>query len=208
MTSLKDLAGHSTALTTIGSTYHYAMAIVVGKYGIDLKSVRTLPMQSLANDASAVIGGQADTAMLTSNQILPMLSRSQAKLLAWAGEEVPWQVAVMWTSTKTANERADTVTAFLRAVRRGSHDAYAAFVGPDGKRHDGPTAPEITAIIAKYINLPVEQTKSAIGYTDPDLRLDEKDIARQIAWYQAQGFIKGDFGVDKVIDKRYVVPLP
>jgi NitT/TauT family transport system substrate-binding protein len=206
--SFKDLGGHSTALTQVGSTYHYAFAIVAEKYGVDMKTVRTLPLQSLANDAAAVIGGQADTAMLTSNQIPTILQRDQAKLIGWVADEVPWQVAMMWTSTKTANDRHATVDHFLRAVRMGSHDMYDAFVGPDGKRKDGPTAPEMIAIVAKYVNLPLEKTKELIGYTDPDLRLDEKDIARQIAWYRAQGMIKGEVTLNQVIDKRYAKALP
>lgn len=208
LTSLAQLGGHSTALTQIGSTYHYAFAIVAEKYGVDMKTVRTLPLQSLANAAAAVIGGQADSALLTANQIAPILTRDQAKLLAWVGEEVPWQVAVMWTSTKTANERHDTVERFLRAVRHGAHDVYAAYLGPDGKRKDGPTEPEITAIIARYINLPVDKTRSLVGYTDPDLRINEKDIARQIAWYRSQGMLKSDVKLDQAIDPRYAKPLP
>lgn len=206
--SFKDLGGHSTALTQIGSTYHYAFAIVAEKYHVDMKTIRALPLQSLANAAAAVIGGQADTAMLTSNQIPAILQRDQAKLLGWVADEVPWQVAMMWTATKTANERRATVDHFLSAVRRGSHDVYNAFVGPDGKRKDGPGAPEITAIIAKYVHLPVEKTKDLIGYTDPELRLDEKDVARQIAWYRAQGMIKGEVKIGQVLDKRYTKPLP
>jgi NitT/TauT family transport system substrate-binding protein len=206
--SFKDLGGHSTALTQIGSTYHYAFALVAGKYHVDMKTVRTLPLQSLANDAAAVIGGQADTAMLTANQISPILAQGRAKLLGWIGEEVPWQVAMMWTSTKTANGRSATVEHFLSAVRHGSHDVAAAFVGPDGKRKDGPAAPEITAIIAKYIKLPVEKTSKLIGYTDPDLRINEKDVENQLAWYHAQGMIKTKVTIGQVIDKRYAKAMP
>lgn len=206
--SFKDMGGHSTALTQIGSTYHYAFALVASKYHVDMKTVRTLPLQSLANDAAAVIGGQADTAMLTANQIAPILAQDKAKLLGWVGEEVPWQVAMMWTSTKTANTRRATVERFLKAVRHGSHDVDAAFVGPDGKRKDGPTAPEITAIIAKYIKLPVEKTSKLIGYTDPDLRINEKDVANQLAWYHAQGMIKTKVTIGQVIDKRYAKAMP
>ena len=205
--SLKDLAGHSSALTQIGSTYHYALAIVAAKGGVDIKSMRMLPLQSLANDAAAVTGGQADTAMLTSNQILPLLGRGDVKLLAWAGEVVPWQVGVMWTATKTAKERPKLVEAFLRGLRKGAHEVAAAFRGPDGKRRDGPGAPEIIGIIAKHVKLSPAQIEHAIGYMDPDLRLDEGDVARQIAWYQGEGMIKGKFGIDSVIDKRYVKPL-
>jgi NitT/TauT family transport system substrate-binding protein len=38
-------------------------------------------------------------------------------------------------------------------------------------------------------------------FMDPKARIDMADIARQLAWYQAQGF------VDKNVDARAVVDL-
>src|SRR5690348_11152952 len=45
--SLKDLGGHSVALTQIGSTYHYGYALIAEKYHADLKTIRPLPLQSM-----------------------------------------------------------------------------------------------------------------------------------------------------------------
>lgn len=72
----------------------------------------------------------------------------------------------------------------------------------------GPTAPEVLAIIAKYTQQPVEQIARALPYVDAEARLDVKDVLRQIAWYKAEGMIKGEVDGDRIIDKRYVVPLP
>ena len=36
---------------------------------------------------------------------------------------------------------------------------------------------------------------------------DVKDIFHQIAWYQSQGMLKGEFGIEQVIDRRYLLPL-
>jgi NitT/TauT family transport system substrate-binding protein len=206
--SLKKLAGHSTALTQIGSSYHYAFAMVAAKNGVDIAKMRLLPLQSLGNDAAAVVGGQADTSMLTSTILLPLVQQKKMQFLAWVGEEVQWQVSLMWTSAKIADGKPELVKHFLAAVRHGAHDVGKAFVGPDGKKYNGPGADELAAIIGRYVHLSPEQTKIAIGYTDPDLRIDMQDIARQIAWYRSQGMIKDKFGVDKVVDKRFAVPLP
>ena len=82
-----------------------------------------------------------------------------------------------------------------------------AFIGPNGKRRDGPLAPEMLAIIAKYVTRPAEQIKQEIAYVDADGRLDIKDIHRQMAWYKAQGLAEGPVGADVAIDRRYVIPL-
>ena len=208
LTSLKLMAGHSVALTQVGSTYHYAVAIVAEKYGVDMKSMRALPLQSFANVASALSGGQADTGVLTAAGAAPILAAGNAKLLAWVGEETPWQVTTIWTSGKTANDRRDLVERFLRAMRKGAQDFTAAFVGPGGTRRDGPMAPEIVAIIQKYVHLKPEQIEANVGYVDPELRIDTKDIERQLAWYRAQGMLKTPIRLDQVLDSRYAVALP
>jgi len=207
LTSLKSLGGHSVALTQIGSTYHYALAILAEKFGVDMKTIRAVPVQSFANVASAVSGGTVDAGVFTTTGAAPLLAQGSAKLLAWVGEEVPWQVSAAWTATKTANERGDTVVRFLRALRKGSEAYNAAFV-QDGVRKDGPTAPEIVAIIRKYVKLSDEQVRDNAGYADPELRLDVKDVQRQIDWYRSQGMLKGEVTLDQVLDRRYVVALP
>src|SRR5262249_9066274 len=60
--TLKDLAGHSVGVTQIGSSLHYSVALVAEKTGIALDSIRIVPLQSNANVASAVSGGQIDAA--------------------------------------------------------------------------------------------------------------------------------------------------
>jgi NitT/TauT family transport system substrate-binding protein len=208
LTSLKALGGRSIGLTQIGSSYQYAISLVAEKYGVDMKTLKMLPLQSMTNIASSIAGGQADAAVLIATIVLPLVDHGSAKSLGWVGDETPWQVAAIWTSTRNANERSDTITRFLRALRQGAHDYLAAFTGPGGVRQDGPTAPEAYALIGKYLNQTTDQMKVAIGYNDPELRLDVKDVARQIAWFQAQGMIKGEVDIDRVVDKRYATPLP
>lgn len=206
--SLKDLGGHSVGLTQIGSSYQYAVALIAAKYGVDMKSLRMVPLQSMSNIASAVAGGQTDSGVLIVNAAQPLLEHGSARDLGWVGDETPWQVAAIWVSTKTADERRDMVERFMRALRKGTHDYDDAFVAKDGTRRDGPTAPAIYAIMGKYLNQTVDQMKFAIGYTDPDLRLDIKDVQRQIDWYRAQGMVKDAVDVGAIVDKRYAVPLP
>jgi hypothetical protein len=93
-------------------------------------------------------------------------------------------------------------------VRKGAHEYVAAFVGPDGKRADQPSAPAVLEIISKYVDQPPERIKKAIAYVDPDARLDAKDLQNQVDWYVSQGMLKNRIDVNSVIDKRYVVPLP
>jgi NitT/TauT family transport system substrate-binding protein len=205
---LKDMPGHSVAITQIGSPVHYSLGLLAEKYGFDLAQLRLIPLQSIPNQISALTGGQSDAAPLPATAGLPVVARGDAKLLGWVGDETPWQFSVVLTATKTANERSAMVERYLRAYRKGVRAYHDAFVGVDEKRRDGPTAPDVLAVIAKYTGDTVERIKLGITYPDPETRLDVQDVRHQIAWYQAQKLLKDDVNGDDFVDRRYVIPLP
>lgn len=205
--SAKDIGGHSVAITQVGSTYHYAFSLMAEKYGIDPKNIRILPLQSMGNVAAALVGGQADTAVLNTSLAEPLIRTQKAKLLAWIDEEVSFQVAAVWTAAKTATERPDVVRRFLRGLRRGAQDYAAAFIGEDGKPIEGPDAKNILEIVGKYMHQPIDQVRLSLGYYDPQARLDLADVQHQLDWYYAQGMLKNRISVNQVIDARYVRPL-
>lgn len=204
--SLKDLGGHTISIGTVGSSPHYSLSLIEKKYGIDPASIRLEPLQSATNQASAVAGGSVDAAVTISTVLLPGVESGQTKLLGYVGDEVPWQLSSIFTTVKTA-DNVPYVERFLRAYKKGAHDYIAAFVGPDGKRADQPTAPAVLEIISKYVDQPPDRVKKAIAYVDPDARLDVKDLQNQVDWYVSQGMLKTRIDVNTVIDKRYVVPL-
>jgi NitT/TauT family transport system substrate-binding protein len=208
MTSLKDFAGKSVAVMQIGSSQHYALGRLADKYGFDLKGVRVVAVQSGANEASAVVGGQVDAAVVPETYVKTALAAGDAKLIGWVGDETPWQLGSAFTSTKNANERGSIVEAFLRAYTKGVAEFHDAFVGPGERRQDGPTAPEVLAIVGKYVGESPEKVARAIPYYDREARLDVTDVLHQIAWYKEQGMIKGELDGATLIDSRYVVALP
>jgi NitT/TauT family transport system substrate-binding protein len=208
VTSLKALPGHSFALTQMGSPPHYVIGVVAEKLGLDLKSIRLLPLQSIPNQVSALTGNQVDVAMLQASIALPMIDRGDAKLLSWVSDEMSWQLGVIFTSTKTANDKADLIHRTLRAIAHGRQDYVDAFIGPDGSLKMGAKSGEVLDLLAKHLQQKPEQVKLGLLYMDREGRLDEDDILRQIAWYKAQGMLKGEVDGKAIIDSRYVVPMP
>lgn len=203
-----DWPGHSVAISQVGGAPHYSLGLLEEKFGIDPKTLRVLPLQSNANRIAAVTGGTADTAIIPVTYSMPSIQRGDAKLLGWVGDNTPWQVAAVFTSTKATNERGDMLKRFLRASLRGVEDYCDAFIGPDQKLRFGPTAPEVLAIIAKYTGQKEADIRLGITYLDAQARIDVKDIGHQIAWFRAQGMVKGDFDANAVIDRRYAAALP
>jgi NitT/TauT family transport system substrate-binding protein len=209
MTSFRDLAGHSMAITQVGTPLHYAIARLAEKYGIELASIRIVALQSNSNVNSALVGGQVDAAAFPVTPATPLIERGDVKLMGWVGDEVPGEPgAVLFTATKTANEKPDTVERFLRAYRKAARDFHDAFTDADGKRKDGPLAPEILAILAKFAGITVAQAALGIPLIDADGRLDEKGILKQIEWYKSQNLLKAQIDGKALIDQRYVIALP
>ncbi|HXQ54094.1 MAG TPA: ABC transporter substrate-binding protein [Stellaceae bacterium] len=79
--TLKDLPGHSVAVTQIGSAFHYDLALLADKYHFDLKTIRIMPLQTNPNSVAAVTGGTVDAAISLVTQLLPAIERGDAKLL-------------------------------------------------------------------------------------------------------------------------------
>ena len=205
--TVKDLAGHSIGVTQIGSSLHYSVALVTAKSGIALDSLRIVPLQSNANVASAVSGGQIDAGATLGNFASPAVARGAVKLLAWAGDIAPWQFGALITSAKLADGNSDRVKRFLNAMHKADRDYHDAFTAPDGTRADQADAPAVYQIIADYIGQSVEQLRPALAYVDGGGRMDVDDVLHQIAWYRDHGFLKNAAGAEKIVDKRFVVPM-
>ncbi len=204
-----QLGGHSVAVSQMGSGLHYALGMLAEKYKIDLATIRVLALQANSNISSSLAGGQTDAAIFPATPTLALVQKGDAKLLGWVGDETPWlQVGAAVTSTRVADQHPDTVERFLRAFRHASRDYHAAFAGPDDRRKNGPGAAEMLAILAKYTGQPADQIALGITYFDPESRIYLPDIRRQIAWFKAQGMLKGEVDPDKLIDKRYAEMLP
>jgi NitT/TauT family transport system substrate-binding protein len=170
--TFRDLAGHTLGVAQIGGPAHYAAALVIAKYGLDLETVRFLALQSNPNVLSAVSGGTADAAVIPATIVVPAVERGAVKLLGWIGDETPWQSSAVFVATGLADGKPDLVRRFLRADRKGTRDYHDAFAAPDGTRRDGPAAPEVLAIIAKYTGQSAAQLRFGIAYVDPEARLD------------------------------------
>lgn len=205
--SLRDLPGHSVAISQFGTPVHYSLALLAEKYKFDLSSLRVLPLQTNPNQVSAVIGGSADAAIVPGSYVLPAIERGDVKLLGWVDDETPWQQGAIFTATRTADEKTALVNRFLVAYCKAARDYHDAFTDKDGKRRNSADAASVLDILAKYTGQSSKSVDAGIQYYDASGRLDVADVLHQIAWYKAQGMLKNDVDGNQVIDLRYVLRL-
>ena len=201
----KDLAGKRIAVTQVGSSFHYSLGLLADKYGFKLADLKVLPLQSLSNAAAALKGETVDAALLPVSTARGLMDSGGAKLLGWVGDETPWQLGAVFASPKTLTNAA-LVTKVLAALARADreyHDVILAAV-KGGKAEINDKTKPLLEIIGKYTHLPVEKVVGNCAYIDPDGKLDVRNVANQIAWLQAQGFVDKGFSVDAILAKEHV----
>ncbi len=209
LTSVKDLPGHAIAITQLATSLHYSIGLAAEKFGFPMSAVTVKPLQSNSNVISALSGGTVEAAVMPGTPTLAIVEKGEIKRLAWVGDLTPgWIGSALFTSTKTANEQGDLVKRFLVAYRKATQDYHDAFTTADEKRKDGPTAPAIMAILAKFTGTTPADIDRATPYIDRQGRLDAADVARQIAWYKSQNLLKGEVKAEELIDSRYAIALP
>lgn len=203
--SMADATGRSFGLTQIGSPLHYSLAVVLEKYGLDLKGVRVIALQSNSNVASSLIGGQVDAAIMSSANLLAVTNRNGGQRLSWLDDEMHYNVALTGTvvSTKLAETRPDTVRHFLAAFRRAAQAWDGAFVDANGNRADQPSAQDMIELMAKGLKQPVKVVVDGLNYIEPEARIAISDVQRMVDWYEKMGMQKSHIDAKSVMDMRY-----
>ncbi len=209
VTSPKDFAGHSVAITQLGTSLHYSLARAAEKFGYPLSAVTLRPLQSNTNVIAALGGNTVDAAVMPGSPSLAALAKGSAKLAGWVSDVAPdfSTGSALFTRTETANGKGDMVKRFLVAYRHGLRDFHDAFISPDGKQVNGPGAPAVLQIMADFTGLAPDELVKAVPYVDGEGRIATADIARQIEWYKAQNLLKGEVKAEDLIDPRYALPL-
>lgn len=202
--SYDGFPGRTVGITQLGSPLQYSLALMLQKHRIELKTVRVVGLQSNANVASALTGGQIDAAIMSSANLWSVVNRGGARLLGWLDDEVHGaQVSGTFTSTKIADTRPDTVRRFLAAFRKAAQAWDNAFLDAQGNRADQPDAAAMIAIMAKGLNQPPAVIAQGLNYVDPEARVTLGDLQRMLDWYEAQGMQKGHIDAASIVDRRY-----
>ena len=199
-TSLRNMAGHRIANTTAGSSFQYYVALLAQKYGVDLKSIELVPLESLPNVSAAFQSGQIDAAIIPAGGVNRLMAAGH--LLAWCGDEAPWQQGIVFASPQTIASRGDVLKRFLRAYQRGAAEYSANFnhLDADGHIIKGPEYDALLQIIASHSGVKPADLEGQLAYIDPEARPDPDDILKQIAFWQSQGIAPKDFDYRTIFD--------
>ena len=210
LTSLDKLGGHSFGITQFGSSFHYMLGQLAVEQKFDLKSMSLRPLQQVPNMVSAVRSGQVDATMAIASMARPLEASGEAKIIGWVGDHIPYQITALFASAAMVEKRADDLKAFCKAYQRGVAAYRAAFLRRDAAGmpiFDAETDAAITDITKfVFIGDPAAATKikAGLGWYDEGAALDVADVRLQLAWFSAQGMVKGEIDPAAIIDTRFL----
>tara|TARA_R110001583_G_scaffold195168_1_gene370067 strand:+ start:13423 stop:14556 length:1134 start_codon:yes stop_codon:yes gene_type:complete len=215
LTKVEQLAGHSFALSQVGSSFHYMIGNVAEKAGFDLASMELKPLQAVPNMIGALKTGQVDSMIIVPHIAKPLANAGAAHIIGWVNDYVPYQVGGLFTSARNVEERRDVVAHFVAAYQKGVADYRAALLATDdnGKLVKSDTTDEILKIVHKYVYAedPEEKAfpkiRNGAMFITKDARLDVADVKKQVKWYQDRGYVSKDANPDDFIDTSFIPPL-
>ena len=201
-----DLAGKKVAITTVGSGSHNQLARLARKYGFKFEDIQIVPLQTLANEVSAVKGGQVDVSPLPATLAQQVEDSGAGKIIAWMGDEVPTQFGGVFATPDTIDKRRGLTVRFVRAYVKAIryYDDAVQRRGADGSAIRGENYDEAIRIIAQHTGEPPALLALALPYFNPEARLQVADIAEQIAVYKSLRLVDAALTVEQVLDRSFV----
>jgi NitT/TauT family transport system substrate-binding protein len=199
-----DLKGKRVGVTQLGSTFHYHLGNILEKEGLSLADVKVVPLQAMPAVMEALKGRQVDAIMLP--QPFPGTAEAQGfgRILAWAGDLFPWQIATVFYSKKFAADRERAVNFMKGYVKSSRYYHDAVLVQRDGHIQPGANYDEVVTITAKYTGGRAEIIRRGFPYQDRNGRLLVEDVDRQMKWWARNGFIKSPIPLRDIVDTRFL----
>ena len=210
LTTLDRLAGSSFGITQYGSSFHYMAGRLAEARGFELKSMTLRPLQTVQNMVAAVRTGQVDATMAIASMAVPAAAAGDAVIIGWVGDWVPYQITALFASKAMVAARADELRKFASAYQRGIAAYREAFLRFDasGVPQYGPATDAAIADITKYVFIGDAQAgdkiKAGLGWYDEGGALNVADVRNQLAWFSAQGMVKGEVDANAIIDTRFM----
>jgi NitT/TauT family transport system substrate-binding protein len=201
--SLKDLKGMKIAGSAQGSASTSTLNEALKKAGLKYEDVERVflgfPQHVMALQNKAV-----DAAMTTEPSATKAVQSGAAVRVMGDDEIYPnHQLAVVLYSGAFIRDNPDAARRFMRAYLRAVRDYNDAL--KDGKIA-GPKAAEVIAILTQYTSIkdPALYRMISPQGCNPDGTVYEPSLHNDLAFYKAEGQIKGNVTVEQALDNSFV----
>jgi NitT/TauT family transport system substrate-binding protein len=207
LTTPAKMAGHSVALTQVGSTFHYMSSIIADANGFKLSDLKLTPLQKVGSMIGAIKSGQVDVMIMVPHIAKPLAKAGAVKHIGWLNEFTDdYQISVMAASAKTIDSNPDVVKRFIKAYSKGIAEFNRVMLNQEQYPAE---VEELVKIIHKYVYTDRPYEKAAPGikagsmFLNEGVKLNVSDLDRQLKWMQSEGLVGGDIKIDQVVDKSF-----
>ena len=141
--------------------------------------------------------------MAIASMARPLAASGDVKIIGWVGDLLPYQITALFTTKRMIDERADALRGFCAAYRHGVADYRAAFLTPGAS--DAVAVAQLRKIRVHVRSRTADaRIREGIGWYDDGAALDVDDVKAQLAWFEAQGMVKGAIDPGDIIDTRFL----
>jgi len=196
--TLKDLKGLKVANGAKGINFDFFLAKMMEHVGLTYDVLDVVYM-SYPDGVKALASKAVDAAFAPE----PWGARAEQEKVGtrlFLTEQVPalatFQVAVIMYSGKFMKERPKMARAFMQGYVQGLK-LY--------NQRGGLKDPEVAAILAKHLKLPVETIQATLPvYLDPSGKPRVQDLAAFQDWFHQMGWVKEKVPMDRVVDLSFL----
>ena len=140
----------------------------------------------------------------------PLVVEGVARILGWAGDDTPWQLGALFTSSENLAKRSEMVERFVRAYRSAAQLYARAFLRRDanGERQFDEEAERLAGLLQKYIPSSVPEILAGAPFIDGDVGISAAAISPQILWFQEHDLVELSVEASSLVDARFVLRQP
>ena len=203
-----DLKGFSYGITQTGSSFHYMAYKIAQKEGFSGSDIRLKPLQKVGAIIGALKSEQIDAWSIVPHIAKGLAKNPKIEIIGKISDYIPnYQVTTVFTSSDIAKNKGNLVKSFLSAFSKGAADFNAALVDKTaGKK----SAEDMVHLIHKYVYASRPFEKAAPSIRNGAMRINQgaklniTSIKDQLDWFIAEGLVKSNITMDKLVDSRDV----
>lgn len=188
--SPKDLDGKRFAITTQGSSFAYMGAQIAKQEGIAIKPMALNTMPAIA---AALQAGKVDAAVVQPAFAADWVAQGAAVEIGRVADFLPdYQVTVLFTSAKRAQDNPQSLAAFRRGFAKGAALYNAALV--DKSLSEAEVA-AVVADVHRYVFVDKPEAEAArliqagAMRVSPDAALNRADVLKQVQWFKEEKLV-------------------
>ena len=205
LTSPAGLGDKRFGVTTAGSSFHYMGSKIGQAEGV---GPQFIPLQKVGAIIGALKSGQIDAWSIVPHIAKPLAGSGAVHIIGDVSTFLPhYQVTVLFTSTKNAEQDRPLTESFIKGFSKGVADYDATMVD---KTHGQDAIDELVKLIHKYVYTDRPHEKAAPSIINGSMWLNEgaainvASVKDQLDWFQSEGLVDKAITLDTFLDTSYV----